>query len=410
MVGRATDIAPDIAIVGGGLAGGLLALALAARRPDRRVLLIEAGNRLGGNHVWSFFLSDIPVALRWLVKPLVAARWDGYDVRFPAHSRRLNSAYRSITSERFDAHLRASLPDGSILTGVAVAGLDRHGVTLADGTRIKAGAVVDARGAQSFPGLRGGWQKFVGQMLQLEAPHGLERPIVMDASVAQEEGYRFVYALPFAADKVFVEDTYYTTSPHMERDVLAERIGAYAKAQGWRVSQVLGEEQGCLPVVAGGKPTLDDGADGVARIGSGAALFHPLTGYSLPTAVRLAGMLADLPDLSGPAMAKAAAEYARGHWRAGAYYRLLTRMLFGAAQPEHSYRIFERFYRLKEGLIERFYAGHSTGLDRMRILAGKPPVPLGTAMACLLGGGHPLARLDELEQQQTAQVGEVEKR
>src|SRR3546814_9656975 len=60
----------DIAIVGGGLAGGLAALAFAAKRPDLDVRLIEAG-AVGGNHIWSFFDSDIAKRDRWLVAPLV---------------------------------------------------------------------------------------------------------------------------------------------------------------------------------------------------------------------------------------------------------------------------------------------------------------------------------------------------
>lgn len=44
----------DIAILGGGLAGGLIALALHRARPDVRVKLIEADDMFGGNHVWSF--------------------------------------------------------------------------------------------------------------------------------------------------------------------------------------------------------------------------------------------------------------------------------------------------------------------------------------------------------------------
>src|SRR3546814_18972451 len=73
----------DIAIVGGGLAGGLAALAFAAKRPDLDVRLIEAG-AVGGNHIWSFFDSDIAKRDRWLVAPLVRHHWPAYDVRFPA--------------------------------------------------------------------------------------------------------------------------------------------------------------------------------------------------------------------------------------------------------------------------------------------------------------------------------------
>jgi lycopene beta-cyclase len=124
-----------------------------------------------------------------------------------------------------------------------------------------------------------------------------------------------------------------------------------------------------------------------------AALVHPLTSYSLPDAVRLALHICHLPNLSGAALASASYGWAWSHWRRGSFYRMLTRMLFGAAEPQHRYRMLERFYRLPEPLIERFYAGASTPSDRLRILAGKPPVPLGAALACLAGGGRPLAPL-----------------
>jgi L-2-hydroxyglutarate oxidase LhgO len=42
------DIAPiDLAIAGGGLAGALIALALRARRPELRVVVIESGDSAG---------------------------------------------------------------------------------------------------------------------------------------------------------------------------------------------------------------------------------------------------------------------------------------------------------------------------------------------------------------------------
>jgi lycopene beta-cyclase len=64
-------------------------------------------------------------------------------------------------------------------------------------------------------------------------------------------------------------------------------------------------------------------------------------------------------------------------------------MLFGAAAPIDRYRVLERFYRLDRRLIERFYAGRSTLADKVRILAGKPPVPVGRAVAALAGLGEP---------------------
>ena len=74
-------------------------------------------------------------------------------------------------------------------------------------------------------------------------------------------------------------------------------------------------------------------------------------------------------------------------WRARGFYRILARMLFRAAEPAERYRVLERFYRLDPALIGRFYAGNTTMPDKIRILSGKPPVPIGRAVAALAGFG-----------------------
>jgi lycopene beta-cyclase len=58
-------------------------------------------------------------------------------------------------------------------------------------------------------------------------------------------------------------------------------------------------------------------------------------------------------------------------------------MLFLAAEPSQRYRILERFYRLDEALVARFYAGASTLFDKARILIGRPPVPIDRALKVL---------------------------
>ncbi|TNE49754.1 MAG: lycopene cyclase family protein, partial [Sphingomonadales bacterium] len=60
------------------------------------------------------------------------------------------------------------------------------------------------------------------------------------------------------------------------------------------------------------------------------------------------------------------------------------------AIPEQRVEIFERFYRLPEGLIERFYSGRSGMTDKARILIGRPPVPIARAIKALAGSGRPL--------------------
>ena len=83
----------------------------------------------------------------------------------------------------------------------------------------------------------------------------------------------------------------------------------------------------------------------------------------------------------------------KAHWQAQGYWRFLNRMLFMAAEPERRHIVMQRFYGLKQPLIERFYAGRSTLADRVRILTGKPPVAITAALRCLppssaLGGAR----------------------
>jgi lycopene beta-cyclase len=370
----------DLAIVGGGLAGGLIALTTRRTRPDARVLLIEGSDRLGGNHIWSFFDSDLAPAELTLLDPLVSRTWDGYDISFPGYRRTIATGYASIRSEQFDAMLRAALPPDALRLGVAVQAMTATEVNLADGSTIMAGGVIDARGAGDLSALELGWQKFVGIEYRFAAPHGIAHPTIMDARVEQIDGYRFVYLLPFAEDRLFIEDTYYSDTPDIDSAALTARIEAYAGVRGWRIVAVEREEIAALPVALGGEFERLWGEDGVAKVGVRAGLFHPTTGYSLPDAARTAALVATLDDWSGPALHAALRDHARRTWRARGFYRLLDRMLFRAAQGPERRQVLERFYGLDQHLIERFYAAQSTFADKARILLGKPPVPIMRAI------------------------------
>jgi hypothetical protein len=124
----------DIAILGGGLAGGLIALALARHRPDLTLLLVEQDDRLGGNHVWSFFSTDTDKPASDLLAPIVTATWSDYEVRFPDQTRTLDTSYCTMTSSRLDEALRAALPVDAILAGQSVTTCSEEAATLGDGT------------------------------------------------------------------------------------------------------------------------------------------------------------------------------------------------------------------------------------------------------------------------------------
>ncbi len=349
------------------------------------MVLIEAGESLGGNHRWSWFASDLDDAGSQLLDGLRQTRWnDGYTVRFPGLERGLRAAYRSLSSEDLDAGMRRVLPAASIRCLSRAAEIRADAVVMEDGEQIAARKVIDCRAISPSPHLAGGWQVFMGRYLRTAEPHQVERPIVMDATVEQLGAYRFVYVLPLGAHELLIEDTYYADEPALDRAALSSRIDAYCNAQGWQ-GQITGSETGILPVITGGDCAAYQQScriPGVAIAGTRGLFAHPLTSYSLPQAVEVALAVAQEADLPGEQLAALLETMARRHWRRTRFYRRLGSMLFGAARPERRWRIFARFYRLPEALIERFYAGKSSRLDRWRILCGKPPVsPLRAILA-----------------------------
>jgi lycopene beta-cyclase len=399
----AHDLAPDLVIVGGGLAGGLIALALHRHAPKCRFLLVEAGRTLGGHHRWSWFETDLGAAAQALMAEFSLNGWDeGYDITFPGLGRTLPTSYRSLASAEFHRALMAALPADRVMLEAKATTIDADGVTLADGTRIAARRVIDCRPFRPSKHLAGGWQVFLGQHFKCEKPHGLTRPVIMDASVDQVAphgngaAYRFVYVLPLSEDEVFIEDTYYADQPKMDAEVLKGRVAEYAHRNGWK-GEVIDQEAGILPVVSGGnfRAALNEIAlPGVAVAGARGGFSHPLTSYTLPfaadNALAIAHLLATRPGVSGNELAAFCERRARRHWRATGYYRMLSRMLFEAAEPDKRVVVFEHFYALRGRLVERFYAGRSTWPDRLRILTGKPPVAIPRAIRALFSSGKPL--------------------
>jgi lycopene beta-cyclase len=53
----------------------------------------------------------------------------------------------------------------------------------------------------------------------------------------------------------------------------------------------------------------------------------------------------------------------------------------------------QRFYTLNEALIERFYAGRLTSADKARILIGRPPISVFSALATMREDRKQIARL-----------------
>ena len=358
----------DFALVGGGLQNGLIALALRAYQPDARVVMIERGAAPGGNHTWCAH-DEVPA---W-IEPLVVVRWSGYDVAFPAYRRELSAPYACVTSARL-AEVVTTACEVQVHTTALSIGAD-HVLVRERGGRVRelrATTVIDSRGPDRLQTDACGWQKFLGQELRLAGSHGLTRPMLMDATVEQRDGFRFMYVLPLAADRLLVEDTYFSDGVEVDEDGSRHAIADYVAARGWTVATINREETGVLPLPLRGA-SVRIGAPLLAGYGGG--WFHPVTGYSFPIAVRLAGAVARGEDL---------AKLATAHAKQVEFAQRLNRMLFRWFAPAQRYRVLERFYRLPEATVRRFYALELTALDRARILLGRPP--RGLSLTAMLRG------------------------
>ena len=174
----------DLILVGGGLANGLIAWRLAMLRPEIRVLVLEATNAVGGNHTWCFHDDDLTPAQRRWTGDLVAHRWHRYRVAFPGFSRSIEGGYNAITSERFRERIGAALGNW-ICCDAVVSEIAPKGVRLASGEidcrgrghRRSRREAESAHGARLF---RNSW----GRSSSSSRPHGLDRPLIMDADVA----------------------------------------------------------------------------------------------------------------------------------------------------------------------------------------------------------------------------------
>jgi lycopene beta-cyclase len=380
----------DYVLVGGGLGNALIALALLEAQPQARVALVEQAHAIGGNHLWCFHAGDVDEGARSLVAPLIGASWPRYEVQFPELTRTLDEPYVAVRSERLDEVVRERFlarRGARLFLAQRAVRVSDHGVMLDNGQELTAHTVIESRGPDALStGARAGYQKFLGLELKLRRPCPIRHPLLMDARVPQSDGFRFLYALPLAEDRVLLEDTYFSDSEELSRERLEAEILSYAERHGFAVDYVAREEVGVLPLPTRLPRVANPQPGGPLVAGYQGAWFHPVTGYSFPLAVRVASAVASTSHQQlraevWPRLVRAQRSQLR-------FCLLLNKLFFGAFAPEERRNVIERFYRLPAESVRRFYAMNLTAGDRARILCGRPPRGFSLGRALSLSGGE----------------------
>ncbi|KAA1258686.1 Lycopene cyclase protein [Rubripirellula obstinata] len=385
----------DTILVGGGLQSGLIAMALRHADPNHSILLIERDSTIGGNHTWSFHLSDVEEHFLAAIDSLIETTWNQYSVRVGRTRRTLRLPYASISSTHFATVIAGILDTTSqskLLTGCVARDVDGSSVQLEDGRTFTADLVIDSRGpgaqrvdakanqdSQNF--YQGGYQKFWGFEFELNSDWPDMNPIIMDDRTGQEDGFRFFYVLPFDRRRVMIEDTRFSNTTELNRDECLGRVEAYLETRGIAAGRIIREEHGVLPMPIDHqhRPSVNPNPSRPILGGYAGGWFHAATGYSFPLAAAVAMTIAETSTSSnrrlatGQSLEKLAEDYSFQ----ATFGRFLNRLMFELVRPESRYQIFQRFYRvLGEQQISRFYSHRFRRSDAARIVIGMPPTGL----------------------------------
>jgi lycopene beta-cyclase len=378
----------DVAILGGGLSGGLCALALTEHAPQLRVALVEQDARLAGNHTWCCHGSDLAMSTGKAVaawfSPLVQHRWTQYQVAFPDFARTMDGDYLCIPAESLQRQVARAMarPGTHLMLGERVHSATSRDVLLESGIQVEARLVLDARGSRTAKGACG-YQKFLGWEIETDeaAPALGHAPTLMDARVQQLDGYRFVYVLPMSPTRFLVEDTYLSRQAVLDRETVSGRLRKYLAGRAVQRYEIVREESGVLPMPWSAGTDGDEPASEPVALGYRAGLFHPATGYSLAIAAQAADRIArsigatqseSLHALATRAVADLQAELATNLRFARALNFLAFRAIPG---PWLRSLVFSAVYRLPTDLLQRFYAAQTTPHDRLALLGAVARLP-----------------------------------
>lgn len=289
---------PELWIVGAGPAALLLADACIAR--GVAVGLLAPDLRTPWPRNYGLWLDD---AEALGIVDQLGHRWPRAHARFAAGPRMLERGYALLDDRRVQLEILARCEAAGVRLQVGrLVALDHddEGVELCceDGERLRGKLVVDASGHDSpwvvrEPGPAPGHQVAWGELLQVEGPLELDAMTFMDwSSTGPEERDEalpptFLYAMPFSADRLFVEETVLTARldrpPEQYFEPLERRLHRRLDQMGvGRVGAPIEVERCVIPM---GGP-LPRGDQRTLAFGGAAGMVHPATGYMLTNVLR----------------------------------------------------------------------------------------------------------------------------
>ena len=355
-----------ILIAGGGVAGCLAALAMARLRPDVPLLIVDEQPQFGGPGAQILCLDGLDEAARALGEAAATAAWPGLYLALPGKSRKLKAPLACIGGDGLHAIMVETLRPDQYLLGTKEVALRDDALVLDGGETIKAEGAIDARGAANLSMLELLYEARTEREVELAAPHGVDRPVLIDATVPRA-GPGHIEVTPVGDRALRIADI--VSSERAQGDAEAgARIDSYLAARGWRVVEVLAERTLSRPLPIGGDFAAfwRIGGARVARLGLRGGFLDPLNGTTAADALRNGALLARQRDFSGAALHDLFEASARQAWRRREPRRAINAAI-AAAPPETRLALVDRLYGLDAGTVTRLLSERTGLADRMRI-------------------------------------------
>ena len=356
-----------VLIAGGGVAGCLAALALARHRPEVPLLIVEERERFGGDCFHYLFLDEVDRKAQPLLAAVPGHRWRGFYLAFPGLARNLKGEIGGFEPDALHRTMVETLRPDQYRLGTRIVAVREDALVLDGGETIKAEGALDARGAANLSMLELLYETRVERQIRTVAPHRLDRPLLVDATIEQNLGFSFIQAFPLGEDRLRIAKL--LVSERAQPDEAADaRLDHYLVLRGWRTAEV---EERCglarpLPIGGDFGAFWRIGGARVAKLGLRGGFFHPATGRTLADAAHTACLLAEQKDFSGSALHDLFEEEAKQLWKKRELQRSINAAI-AATPPEARRMAAERLYQLDAGTILRFRSDRLGLLDRHRV-------------------------------------------
>lgn len=356
-----------VVIAGGGVAGSLAALAMARHRPEVPLLIVEERDRFGGDCFHHLFTDEVDGEEQALLASIPGLSWPGFYLAFPGLARNLKGAIGGFEPDAIHRAVTETLRPDQYRLGTRIVAVREDALVLDGGETIKAEGALDARGAANLSMLELLYETRVERQIRTTAPHRLDRPVLVDATIEQNLGFAFIQAFPLGEDRLRIAKL--LVSERSQPDEAADaRLDHYLGLRGWHTAEV---EERCglarpLPIGGDFSAFWRIGGARVAKLGLRGGFFDPATGRTLADGARAAMLLAAQKDFAGTALHDVFEEQAKQLWRKRELQRSVNAAI-AATPPDARRAAAERLYRLDAGTILRFRSDRLRMLDRHRI-------------------------------------------